>query len=357
MVKKLLLTLIGGLSVATLLVGLTVAGGWYGFRWYARQPVAVSADAEFVIVPGDSLGRVVGRLAAANVVTYPELFSLFARLEGVAADLHAGEYLISPGTTNSQLLTKFITGDIRDFSVTLVEGLTLKELLVTLNQHPKLVQPVTLAELGTAIKPGIGGVPETENFEGLFFADTYRFPAGTAVGDVLVRAHEQLKSVLDQEWVDRAEGLPYQSPYQALIMASIIEKETSVPSERPDIAGVFVRRLEKKMRLQTDPTVIYGLGERYTGGLNRSNLRELTPYNTYRINGLPPTPIASVGRDAIHAALNPASGQSLYFVARGDGTHHFSDTLSEHNRAVRKYQITERRADYRSTVNQEAVRE
>ena len=351
MVKKLLLAVIGGLSVATLLIGLLVAGGWYGWRWYAQQPVALSADAEFVIARGDYLDRVVERLAAAKVITHPELFALFARLEGAAADLHTGEYLISPGTTHSELLTKFTTGDVRDFSITLVEGLTLKQLLAGLNQHPKLVQPVTLAELRNAIKPDVEGVPETENLEGLFFADTYRFPAGTAVSDVLERAHEQLKSVLNQEWTDRAEGLPYQSPYQALIMASIIEKETGVPSERADIAGVFVRRLAKKMRLQTDPTVIYGLGERYAGKLNRSMLRELTPYNTYRIGGLPPTPIASVGRDAIHAALHPANGQSLYFVARGDGTHHFSNTLAEHNRAVRKYQITERRADYRSTVN------
>ena len=351
MVKKLLLAVIGGLSVATLLIGLLVAGGWYGWRWYTQQPVALSADAEFVIARGDYLDRVVERLATAKVITHPELFALFARLEGAAADLHTGEYLISPGTTHSELLTKFTTGDVRDFSITLVEGLTLKQLLAGLNQHPKLVQPVTLAELRNAIKPDVEGVPETENLEGLFFADTYRFPAGTAVSDVLERAHEQLKSVLNQEWTDRAEGLPYQSPYQALIMASIIEKETGVPSERADIAGVFVRRLAKKMRLQTDPTVIYGLGERYAGKLNRSMLRELTPYNTYRIGGLPPTPIASVGRDAIHAALHPANGQSLYFVARGDGTHHFSNTLAEHNRAVRKYQITERRADYRSTVN------
>ena len=351
MVKKLLLTLIGSLSVATLLVGLTVASGLYGVRWYAQQPVALSADAEFVIVPGDSLNRVVERLSAAKVVTHPGLFSLFARLEGGETTLHAGEYLINPGTTNSQLLTKFISGDIRDFSITLVEGLTLKELLVTLNQHPKLVQPLTQADLGAVIKPDIDGAPETGNFEGLFFADTYSFAAGTAVSDVLIRAHEQLKSVLNQEWIDGAKGLPYESPYQALIMASIIEKETGVASERPDIAGVFVRRLEKKMRLQTDPTVIYGLGERYSGELNRPMLRELTPYNTYLISGLPPTPIAAVGREAIHAALNPANGQSLYFVARGDGTHHFSSTLAEHNKAVRKYQITERRADYRSTVN------
>jgi len=351
MVKKLLLTLFGGLLAVTLLVGLAVAGGWFGLRWYADQPVTVTNDAEFVIVPGDSLGRVVERLAAAQLVVYPELFAWFARVEGDAASLHAGEYLISPGTSNSQLLAKFVAGEVRSFSTTLVEGLTLKELLEALNSHPKLVGPVTLAELPALIKPDIEGVPDTENYEGLFYADTYSFLAGTSVSDILVRAHRQLKSVLDKAWETRMEGLPYQSPYQALIMASIIEKETGVPAERPDIAGVFVRRMAKKMRLQTDPTVIYGLGDRYEGGLNRAMLREPTPYNTYVINGLPPTPIATVGGEAIHAALNPADGQSLYFVARGDGTHHFSATLSEHNQAVRKYQITERREDYRSTVN------
>ncbi len=351
MVKKLLLTLFGGLLVVTLLVGLAVAGGCYGLRWYADQPVTITDDAEFIIVPGDSLNRVVERLSAAQLVVHPEMFAWFARVEGDEAGLRAGEYLITPGTTNSQLLAKFIAGDVRYFSTTLVEGLTLRELLVALNSHPKLVRPVALAELPALIKPDIAGVPETDNYEGLFYADTYSFPAGTPVSDILLRAHRQLKSVLSNEWQNRSEGLPYQSPYQALIMASIIEKETGVPAERPDIAGVFVRRMAKKMRLQTDPTVIYGLGDRYDGGLNRAMLRERTPYNTYVINGLPPTPIATVGSEAIHAALNPADGQSLYFVARGDGTHHFSTTLSEHNQAVRKYQITERRADYRSTVN------
>ncbi len=351
MVKKLLLTLFGGLLVVAFLVASAVVGGWFGLRWYAEQPLLITDDTEFVIVAGDSLGRVVERLSATQLVAYPELFALLARVEGSAASLHAGEYLVSPGITNRQLLAMFVAGSVRSFSTTLVEGLTLRELLDTLNGHPKLVRPVTLAELPALIKPDIEGVPDTENYEGLFYADTYSFLAGTSVSDILVRAHRQLKSVLDKEWDARVEGLPYQSPYQALIMASIIEKETGVPRERSDIAGVFVRRLEKKMRLQTDPTVIYGLGDRYDGGLNRAMLREPSPYNTYLNNGLPPTPIATVGREAIHAALNPADGQSLYFVARGDGTHHFSTTLSEHNRAVRKYQITERRADYRSTVN------
>ena len=166
--------------------------------------------------------------------------------------------------------------------------------------------------------------------------------------DLLKQANARLEAVLAEEWDKRAEGLPYREPYDALIMASLIEKETGVPEERGEIAGVFVRRLRIGMRLQTDPTVIYGMGERYNGRITRNDLREPTPYNTYTIDGMPPTPIALVGREAIRAALNPVAGSSLYFVARGDGSHVFSNTLEQHNRAVREYQI-KRRADYRSS--------
>jgi UPF0755 protein len=166
--------------------------------------------------------------------------------------------------------------------------------------------------------------------------------------DLLKQAHARLEQVLAEEWAQRAEGLPYREPYDALIMASMIEKETGVPEERGEIAGVFVRRLRIGMRLQTDPTVIYGMGERYNGRITRADLREPTAYNTYTIDGMPPTPIALVGREAINAALNPVDGRSLYFVARGDGSHVFSSTLEQHNRAVREYQI-KRRADYRSS--------
>ncbi|WP_257295314.1 endolytic transglycosylase MltG [Endozoicomonas sp. YOMI1] len=350
MLRKLLLTLFGGLLLALLLVMAGLAAGWYGLRWYGDQQVPVTRDAGFAIVTGDSLRRVVQRLAADRLIQYPEMFKVFARVKGVAADLHAGEYLIAPGTTYRQLLHKFVAGDVRYFSATLVEGWTLKELLTDLNSHPKLTAPVELKNLTAVMGTFIKDVPQTDNLEGLFYADTYSFEAGTAVASILKRAHQRLRSVLADEWDQKAEDLPYQSPYEALIMASIIEKETGVPSERPDIAGVFVRRLEKGMRLQTDPTVIYGMGDRYQGELNRPMLRERTAYNTYVIHGLPPTPIATVGREAIQAALNPSDGEALYFVARGDGTHHFSKTLAEHNRAVRKYQITERRKDYRSNV-------
>lgn len=348
MLKKLLLTLLGGLLVAVL----SLAAGFYGLRWYGDQQVSVVSDAEFAIAPGDSLVRIVRRLSADQLIQYPEVFELFARMKGVSAGLHAGEYLISPGITYRQLLNKFAEGDVRYYSATLVEGWTLKELLQDLNSHPKLLSPVESANLSAVLGRYVQSVTKADNLEGLFYADTYSFEAGATVESILKRAHKRLQSVLTEEWERRVKGLPYKTPYEALIMASIIEKETGVPVERPDIAGVFVRRLEKSMRLQTDPTVIYGMGDRYEGALNRRMLRERTAYNTYVINGMPPTPIAAVGREAIRAALNPSDGKTLYFVARGDGTHHFSKTLAEHNRAVRKYQITERRKDYRSTVQQ-----
>jgi UPF0755 protein len=184
--------------------------------------------------------------------------------------------------------------------------------------------------------------------EGRFFPDTYRFVRGMSDADLLKKAYDRLDEVLAKEWNQRSADVPYKDPYQALIMASLVEKETGVPQERRQIAGVFVRRMEMGMLLQTDPTVIYGLGDRYNGKLTRAHLKEPTPYNTYMIAGLPPTPIAMVGREAIHAALNPANGNSLYFVARGDGSHVFSDDLDAHNNAVREFQIN-RRADYRSS--------
>lgn len=346
MVKKLLLALFSGV----LLAAIGVAGLWYGLRWYGDQPLAVTGDREFTIVAGDSLGRVVQRLSAEQLIQYPEIFKVLARVAGVAANLHAGDYLIASGTTYRQLLNQFVEGDVRYYRITLVEGWTVKELLRDLNDHPKLTSPIEPEQLAAKMATFIGDIPHNGNPEGLFYADTYSFEGGAPVLSVLQRAHKKLQSVLTEEWGQKAEGLPYKSPYEALIMASIIEKESGVPSERPDIAGVFVRRLAKKMRLQTDPTVIYGMGDRYEGQLNRRMLRERTDYNTYVVHGLPPTPIATVGREAIHAALNPSDGETLYFVARGDGTHHFSKTLAEHNRAVRKYQITERRKDYRSSV-------
>ncbi len=342
MLKKLLL----GLLVVAGSFFLVIMLAWAGLNWYGDRLISVQQDRDFTIDAGDSLGRISARLASAGIIKHPELFQILARVNSVAGRLQAGDYLIEPDITYSELLSVLVQGRVRYYTVTLVEGWTLKEALAVLNDHPKLSGFVDADDL-VGIVDGMG---EDDNPEGLFYPDTYSFESGTARESIMRIAHERLESVLADEWEKRAEGLPYDSPYDSLIMASIIEKETGVPAERPDIASVFVLRLQKRMRLQTDPTVIYGLGDRYQGGLNRRMLRERTPYNTYVIRGLPPTPIALVGRAAIRAALNPSDAKALYFVARGDGTHYFSETLSEHNRAVRKYQIFERRDDYRSTV-------
>jgi UPF0755 protein len=238
----------------------------------------------------------------------------------------------------ADVLGRITSGQVVQHPVTLVEGWTFRQAINAIDAQGRysgalsgLTDEELMAELGY---PG-------EYPEGRLFPDTYRFPRDTPRLAVLRRAFERMEQVLAEEWESRSDGLPLDTPYEALILASIIEKETGAAWERPEIAGVFVRRLRKGMRLQTDPTVIYGMGERYEGRIRRADLREATPYNTYVIDGLPPTPIALPGRAAINAALNPADGDSLYFVSRGDGTHVFSATLDEHNRAVRRYILGE----------------
>lgn len=268
------------------------------------------------------------------------------RFTGQKPGLHRGEYSLQPGMSLQQLLDKWRSGDIRQYRITLVEGWNFAQFRRALSQHPLLEQSI-VALADTEIMQLL----ERDGLhpEGQFYPDTYQYHKGQSDLDILRQANRRLEEVLAQEWQQRASDLPYKEPYQALIMASIIEKETGVAHERAQIAGVFVRRLQRNMLLQTDPTVIYGMGDKYQGKITRNDLRRHTPYNTYTNAGLPPTPIAMVGRAAINAALQPADGTSLYFVARGDGTHQFSRTLDEHNKAVRKYQL-QRRADYRSTV-------
>lgn len=259
--------------------------------------------------------------------------------------LHTGEYRLTPGMSVEDLLGLWQRGEVVQYSLTLVEGWNFRQVRAAVAKQEKLKQ--TLAGLSDAqVMEKLG---HTGTFpEGRFFPDTYKYVRGMTDAELLTQAYDRLDSILAQEWQHRASDVPYTEPYQALIMASLVEKETGVPQERGEIAGVFVRRLQTGMMLQTDPTVIYGMGERYTGKITRADLREASPYNTYMISGLPPTPIAMVGREALHAALNPVAGSSLYFVARGDGTHVFSDDLDSHNNAVREFQL-KRRADYRSS--------
>ena len=250
--------------------------------------------------------------------------------------MQAGEYVITRGLTPMTLLDKFTRGDVRLYSFTIVEGWSFRELVAAMAASEQITTtltdedwPALLDELDTGF----------EHPEGLFLPETYHFPAGTRDVDVLRQAHGLLQSTLESAWESRAADLPFDSPYEALILASIVEKETALAAERPRIAGVFVRRLQAGMRLQTDPTVIYGVGEAFDGNLTRRHLRTDTPYNTYTRNGLPPTPIALPGAAAINAAVNPADGTELYFVATGlgDGSHKFSDTKEEHDAAVQEY--------------------
>jgi len=297
------------------------------------------------VAQGNSLRTVVDSLHTAGVLSHPGMVILYGRWTGLDQQIKPGEYLLPINSTAESMLIQLQSGDVIKYQVTLPEGITLATALDMLQQQKKLEKTLagpTDPRLLEMIKPY--SYPE-----GLFFPDTYHYVHGDSDWSILQRAHSTMNAVLQEEWGQRASPLPYESPYEAVIMASIIERETGLPEEREQISGVFVRRLLQGMLLQTDPTVIYGLGVEFDGNLQREHLSEdNNSYNTYRHTGLPPTPIALPGRGAIHAALHPDAENSLYFVARGDGGHVFSSTLSEHNRAVRKYQL-QRREDYTST--------
>ncbi len=258
------------------------------------------------------------------------------RLHPELTHIKAGTYELKPNTSFANLLDSMVKGDVKIFSVTLVEGLRWQDWLAQLNQAPYLLpSDKTEQQWLDWLNPELPG----GKLEGWLLPDSYHYTANSRVEDIVRRAHDEMYQYLQEQWQIRQIDLPYSDPYEALIMASIIEKETGVASERPHIAGVFVNRLRKGMRLQTDPTVIYGMGESFDGNIRRKDLRQKTPYNTYVIKGLPPTPIAMPSRKAIEAALHPMDTEDLYFVAKGDGSHYFSSTLEEHNRAVRQYQL------------------
>lgn len=294
---------------------------------------------------GDTVGTVARQLHQQQDLAYPQLLTLYARISGLT-NIKTGEYVLPEYLSPSRLLKKLIEGDVLVHQLTLVEGWTVRQVMQSLATNPNLT--ITLTD-DAALNTWVSSLDlPGGSLEGWIFPDTYQFTWGMTDKDILLRAYQRTRNVLDEEWQAKAENLPYQSAYEALIMASIVEKETGVKQEREQIAGVFVRRLQKGMKLQTDPTVIYGLGADYQGNIRREHLRQPSPYNTYVIDGLPPTPIAMAGREAIHAALHPAAGDALYFVAKGDGSHQFSSTLEGHNRAVREYQIERRRQNYQS---------
>ncbi len=341
MLKKLLVVLI---AAGVLLTAGTGLWAWQGLQTL-QQPVALEEPVLFSVAPGTGFSHLAHRFESENYVPDALWLRLYGRLNPEQTRIKAGDYEFVPGMTPRAMIETMVEGKVKLWSVQFIEGWTFRDLRAALARNERL-KKLTTEWTDEQVMEAVGA--EGQHPEGWFFPDTYLFSGGESDLDILKRAYNRMTAVLDEEWQNRSEGLPYDSPYEALIMASIVERETGVPWERQEVAGVFVRRLHKGMRLQTDPTVIYGMGDQYQGRIRRSDLRAYTPYNTYRINGLPPTPIALSGRESIHAALNPEDGDTYYFVARGDGSHKFSRTLAEHQQAVREYQLN-RRQDYRSS--------
>lgn len=316
-------------SVALITVA-AVTSIWLAYR-LLNSPLPQLEINSIVVNQGSSLTQVSRELKSKGLFDYPILFNLLARMRNLESSIQSGEYELDQGITASQLLDKMVTGDTVQYRVTLVEGWTFQQALEAIHGSEHIErQLVNVTDQDIA---NIADLPFSHP-EGSLFPDTYFYQAGSSDVDIVKRASAKLQQVLEEAWDKKLGALPYEDSYQALIMASIIEKESAASSERGHISGVFVRRLELGMRLQSDPTVIYGLGDAYDGDIKRADLRSTTPYNTYRIDGLPPTPIALAGLESIHASLNPEESDYLYFVAQGDGSHYFSSNLEEHNAAV-----------------------
>ena len=333
---------ISGLVVLTavLAVALVLVAGAVGFaaHWW-RSPLAVAEPATLRVASGGTASSLAAQLQRTGLIDHPRLLSWILRLKGDAKRLRAGEYAVAPGDTLAELMARIVQGAVVSHAFRILEGSRIAEVLAALQAEPRLRRtldkdhPQTLlADLGL----DVGTRPHGE---GWFFPDTYHFSRDDEDRALLLRAHARMLAELDSVWARRAARLPYQTPYEVLIAASLIEKETSRAEDRAHVSQVLAARLRRNMRLQVDPAVIYGLGDAYDRNLTRADLRRPTPYNTYVHKGLPPTPIALPGRAALQAAVHPSGAPYLYFVARGDGSSHFSETLEEHNAAVRKYQL------------------
>jgi UPF0755 protein len=321
-------------------LGTLVGGVWLDYQRFIERPVAIAGPATvFEVERGSGWRQVADGLTRQGLISHPYYLLALARWRGDGGRLKAGEFELTQGMRPAQVLDRLVSGRVIQYPITLVEGWTFRQSVAAILANGRFGTDLA-GQSDAALMDALGRTGQHP--EGRFFPDTYNFPRRTTGLDVLRSAAQRMDQVLAQEWDGRAAGLPLKTPDEALILASIIEKETGLAAERPQIAGVFVRRLHRGMRLQTDPTVIYGMGERFDGNLRRADLKEATPYNTYVIAGLPPTPIALPGRAALHAALHPAAGEDLYFVARGDGGHVFSATLEQHTQAVREFQLGQR---------------
>ncbi len=326
--KRLSLVFLGFTLIAILLAG------WL-YHHYHREVVLPHAPYEFSIKPGSSLKQIAQQLVDADILSDTWSFILLSRYLGSDSTIKAGDYLLTENLSQIELLEYLIKGDIRQNEIRFIEGWTFAQFREVLYRHPD-IRNTTDGLSETEIMQMIG--TGESSAEGLFFPDTYFFLKNSSDIEVLRRAYQSMQNHLQAAWDERIDPLPLKSPYEALILASIVEKETGLESDRAEIAGVFVNRLRIGMRLQTDPTVIYGMGDQFDGNLRRKDLQTDHDYNTYTRSGLPPTPIAMPGLASIRAAVNPAVTDALYFVAKGNGESKFSTNLQDHNRAVAKYQ-------------------
>ena len=314
---------------------LSVLAGYYWLDRQVQQPITLVSPSLFEVREGQYASSVLKRLKEAGIIEQSLAFKVLIKFKPELAQFKTGIYEIAPGLSGSEVLGLLSSGKEKQFSISLIEGLQWKEWKTLLSSHPRLSLSPQFAQDIQTLQGNSGG----QSLEGWLLPETYYFTHGTDASQILQRAYAAMQAYLLQAWQNRALDLPYDNAYEALIMASIIEKETGVADERPRISGVFVNRLRLKMRLQTDPTVIYGMGDSFDGDIRRKDLRAPTAYNTYVIKGLPPTPIAMPGKLAIDAAMHPLDTDELYFVAMGNGRHKFSHTLKEHNLAVREYQL------------------
>jgi len=324
--------------------GLVLAGvAYYQYNAFVTEPISQqNQPIALTIKPGSSVAKVAQQLHQQGFMAHPKWFSLYVRFLKKQKVIKAGEFEIQPQWTVDQLISGLENAKAIQYPVTIVAGQTIQQALQTIHALPKIKKELDITDIKSlqalfGIDKKVNKMYPYATIEGRILPETYYYQAGDSDKKIILRAAKSLQQELDQAWQKREKNLPYKTPYEALIMASIVEKETGYAPERPLIAGVFVRRMKKGMRLQTDPTVIYGIGVKYDGNIRKRDLLKTTLYNTYKIDGLPPTPIALASLEAIEAALNPEHTKALYFVAKGGGKHQFSNTLKEHNRAVQKY--------------------
>jgi len=326
-------------ALAVMLIFIIITTGLFSAWLYSS--LNVSQPITVVVRDGSSLSQIARQVAGDEILSFPALFIFWARINGQENSLRSGEYEVLPGDSPLSLLRLLTSGKTKQYSVTLIEGWTFQQALEAIWAAEKIQRTLyvdTRDPQGSKSMLEMLAI-ERSGVEGLLFPDTYFYDANASDLAIVRRAQQRGTEILRQQWGDRLGTLPFETSYEALILASIIEKESGINAEKSRISGVFIRRLEAGMRLQSDPTVIYGMGDSFTGNITRADLRQTTAYNTYQINGLPPTPIALAGRESIYASLHPDDSNSLYFVAKGDGSHYFSSNLEEHNDAVRRFQL------------------